>query len=131
METMLRRWKKTIAVALLALNFSGVRVVDVSAACDSSRVFFGPALSFRALTKTVLHQQWSQPSPNSLGSHTLRYSGRDMELLQRNSRIAAVAILPPVTITLGTERSRNRPSYAWRIPRDNSPAPPSQLQSKN
>jgi hypothetical protein len=125
------RYQKAIAVALLTLNVSGARVVAVSGACEHSRVFFGPALSVRALVKVVTHQQWKQSAPNSLGEANVRYSAKDLEFIQRNRVIAPVAVLPPVSITLGTERSRIRPSYAGRLPRDNSPAPPSQLQSKN
>ena len=124
-------YRKAMAVALLTLNVSGVRVVSVCDVCEHSRVFFGPTLSVKAIARIVTHQQWKHAVPNSFGEAKVRYSARDLESLQRNRVVAPVAILPPVSIKLGSERSRNRPSYAWRIPRDNSPAPPSQLQSKN
>ena len=128
---MVSRYQKVIAVALLVLNVSGARVIAVSDACERSRVFFSPTLSFKAIARLVTRQDWRQPAPHSLGARTDRYSARDLESVQRNSVTVPVAILPPVSITLGAERSRNRPSYAWRLPRDNVPAPPSQLQSKN
>jgi hypothetical protein len=123
-------YRKAMVVALLILNVSGARVVAVCDACEHSRVFFGPALSVRAIAKAVTHQQWKQPAPNSLGEANVRYSAKDLEFLQSSRVVAPIAILPPVSITLGTERARNGLSN-WRLPRDNSPAPVSQLQSKN
>ena len=60
-----------------------------------------------------------------------RLAARDLDFVQRNSVLAPVTILPPVSITLGTERSRNRPLYVWKMSSDASPTQPPQLYSKN
>ena len=122
--------RKVIAVSLLALNVSGARVVAVSDACEHNRTFFGPTLSFKALARTVTHQQWRQPAPHSLGERGVRYSSRDIEVVQRQSQILPIAILPPINITLGTERSKNRLAYAWKSPGELSPVQPPQLHSR-
>ena len=127
---MVSRYQKGIAVALLILNLSGARVIAVSDACERSRAFFSPALSFKAIAKAVTRQQWKQSSPHSLGARAGRYSSRDLEFVQRNGVADPIAILPPVIIALGSEHFRNRPPSSWRLPLDNVPAPPSQLQSK-
>jgi hypothetical protein len=125
------RYKKAIAVALLLLDFTGARVVAVSDACEHNRVFFGPALSFRAIAKTVTHQDWQQPSPRSFGERANHFSGQDMDVVRRESRVASVVILPSINIALGTERSRNRPLYVWKLPSDLHPVQPRHLHSKN
>jgi len=127
---MLRRYRKSLTVALLMLNLGGARVVAVSDACEHNRVFFGPALSIKAIAKTITHQAWKQPAPHSFGARTDRFSAQDMEFLQNKTQMATVAILPPLNITLGTERSRNRPLYVWRLPHDKSPGQSPQLLSK-
>ena len=127
---MVSRYQKTIAVALLLLNVSGARVIAVSDACQHGRVYFGPTTSFKAIARLVTRQEWRRSAPNSLGARANRYSSRDLETIQSRNVVIPVAILPPVDITLAAQRSPSRPSYAWRLPRDNSPAPPSQLQSK-
>ena len=124
------RCQKTIAVALLLLNVSGARVIAVSDACQRSRAYFGPTLGFKAIARLVTRQEWRRHAPRALGARANRYSSRDLETIQRSNVVVPVAILPPVDITLSAPRSPNRPPYAWRFPRDNSPAPPSQLQSK-
>jgi hypothetical protein len=127
----LRLWQKAIAVTLLLLDLTGARVVAVSNACEGSRTFFGPALSFRAIAKVVTGQDWRQKAPHSFGVETTRYSARDLEFVQRDDRPAPVNILPPINITLSTERSRNRPLYFWKLPSDLDPARSPQLHSKN
>jgi hypothetical protein len=128
---MVSRCQKTIAVALLLLNVSGARVIAVSDACQHSRSYFGPTVGFKAIARLVTGQGWRRSAPRSLGAQANRHSSRDLKTIQRSNVVVPVAILPPVDITLVAQRSPSRPSYAWRLPRDNSPAPPSQLQSKN
>jgi hypothetical protein len=126
-----RRLKKVIALALLLLDLTGTRMVAVSNACEQSGVFYGPALSFRAIAKVVTGQSWKQQAPRSFGAQSTRYSARDLEFIQRDDRPATVVILPPINITLGTERSRNRPLYVWKLSSDASPTKPPHLHSKN
>lgn len=127
---MTRRCQKAITFALLLLNISGARVVAVTDSCEHCRSFFGPAASFRAIAKVVTHQQWKRHAPHSLGARANRYSARDIEFVQRDDRPATVNILPPINLTLGTERSRNRLVYAWKLPADRSPVKPPQLNSR-
>ncbi|MDD5629753.1 MAG: hypothetical protein PHU21_11855 [Elusimicrobia bacterium] len=124
------RCKKAITVALLLLNLSGVRVVAVTRACEPSRSYFGPTVGFRALTKTVLRQDWKHHGSRSFGSRLSRRSSHDLEVVRRDKPVSPLAILPPVNITLGTERSRNRLVYAWKVPQERSPVSPPQLNSR-
>lgn len=124
---MARRYQKAITVALLLLNISGARVVAVTDSCEHCRSFFVPASSFRAIAKVVTHQQWKRHAPHSLGARANRYSSQDLQTVRRERPVLPLAILPPVNIALGTELSRNRLVYAWRLPRDRSPVLSPQL----
>ncbi|MBI5239904.1 MAG: hypothetical protein HY926_05490 [Elusimicrobia bacterium] len=118
------RYRKALILALLLLNTSGARVVSVTDVCQSSRVYFSPARSLRAIVKLVSRRESRPRTPRAFGSAKSRYSSLEIERLCRDDRLAMVVILPPVHVVLPDESSRLRPVYAWQAPKDRSPVGP-------
>jgi hypothetical protein len=127
---MIRRYQKAIVGLLLLLDLTGARIVTVCDACEHSRVYFSPAVGFKAIARAVTGQTWKRRAPHALGAQANRYSTRDIELVRRDDRPATVNILPPINITIGAERSRNRLVYAWMLPKELSPVKPPQLNPR-
>jgi hypothetical protein len=129
---MVRRFRKGLVLALLALNVSGVRAVTVSGLCETSRVVFHPGLSFKAIAKTVTHQEWKQRVPDSLGARTKQYSARDLDFLRGDSRLAPIAVVSQPAVVLDQEDAGRRcRTAAWKLPADEHPVQPPHLESKN
>ncbi|MBI5211199.1 MAG: hypothetical protein HY927_14600 [Elusimicrobia bacterium] len=126
---MMRRYRKGIAVALLLLNFSGARVVTVSAACERSRSYFGPARGFKAIVKKALHQQRRDRAQRSLGA-SKRRSSRDIEATTRSNAPAPVVVQRDAETAVSPALSPINPLYSWKLPQDRSPVQPPHLSSK-
>jgi hypothetical protein len=129
---MVRRFRKGLVLALLALNLSGARAVTVSGLCETNRVVFHPGLSFKAIAKTVTHQGWKQRAPDSLGAHTKQYSARDLDSLRGDNRLAPIAVVSQTTVVLDPEGAGRRcRTTAWKLATDEHPVQSPHLKSKN
>jgi hypothetical protein len=130
MRRIARRYRRAVGLAMVLLHLSGARVIAVSEACEHDRVFFTAGLSFKALAKSALHQQWKQAAPTALGESVPRYSAKDIELAQRNPRVLAVIVRPPSETPLADRGPRLEPLLAFKLPADLCPVQPTHLHSK-
>ncbi len=110
---MIRRQHRKIAIALLLLNVSGARAITVSDPCDNGRVFFSASLGFKAITKTVLHQDWKKDSSqHALGERTKRFTANDMATIRRAVSLGAVDVQRATSVTLSSAAPRIAQLYA-------------------
>lgn len=119
-----RRYKKVVAIVLMLLHVTGGRVHALTDACDRTRVFVGPSLSFRAIVKAARQETWGwPPNQGSLGQAHPSHSAEELEAV-RSSRVAPVAVVsnPPVLVLAAAPR--RAPAHAvLASPGDVRPAP--------
>lgn len=128
----MRRFQKTIAIALLLMNFSGVRVVTASNSCGDNHSHFEPSRGLKSLLRTAARKEprVRRPPP---GRHSLQNSSRasyEVKGVASAIKAAAKFVLPALRVSLHTDTARVRQHYLWKLPQDLHPVKPPQLLSK-
>ncbi|MBI3551162.1 MAG: hypothetical protein HY077_01485 [Elusimicrobia bacterium] len=135
MNKIMRAHQRLVAIVLLALHVGGARAIAVTDACERSRVFYGPSMSFRAVTKTVSvwasGKKWERRAPRSLGARGSRFTTLDLEWVRTPVRTAPIVLLSATDTMLDIKSPMTGARTGWKLPTDTSPVQPSHLHSKN
>jgi len=128
----MRRFQKTIAIALLLMNFSGVRVVTASNSCGTNRSHFEPARGLKTMLRSATRQQQRvrRPPRGRTSLQNSSHASYEVKGVSGAVKASAKFILPVLRVSLHTDTARVRQLYLWKLPQDLHPVQPPQLLSK-
>jgi hypothetical protein len=128
MRWLLRHYGKPMALAMMLVQVSGARIVNVIDPLAGSRTFFTAELGTKGYLAAATKRDWSKKRGPFVTAK--RHSASDMDKVGKGGRVYPTPVLPLAGAVIAPPAARPGPLRTRRLPFEISPVQPPHLHTK-